>query len=86
MAVTSDVNFKYEKKNQFSGQNAKVQFSVTERSNLIGCTGAINRLVKQYYFTLQYKSSQLVKNKIEFHFNFYRICMSSIVLVPNKAI
>jgi hypothetical protein len=41
MAVTSDVNFKYEKKNQFSGQNAKVQFSVTERSNLIGCTARV---------------------------------------------
>ena len=37
-----------------SGQNAKVQFSVTERSNLIGFTAAINRLVKQIllYFTV----------------------------------
>ena len=59
-----DVKFKYEKKNQFSGQNAKVQFSVTERSNLIGCSAAINRLVKQILpqFTVQDNG---VKNKMK---------------------
>ena len=68
------------KKNQFSGQNAKVQFSVTERSNLIGFTAAINRLVKQIllYFTVHHNG---IKNKLKLGLNFYFVQVPSRVAI-----